>query len=191
MTLYVPLWVKLGVQSKVPLPLALSMKVAPPGKVEVESTGIVLSASLAVMLKLRLEPSVIPFEPMVARTGVWLPASVTVMATTSESTSKPSEATKVTLKIPAWVKPGVQLNEPLPSPLSVKLAPLGSVEVDRVGVLPSGSEAEMLKLRLLPSLTVLAPIALKRGVWLPASLTVIETISLSEATPSEAMKMTK
>ena len=90
MTLYVPLWVKFGVQSKNPEPSPLSTKVAPAGSVEVDRAGIVLSASVAEMPKLRLTPSVTDWVPIELRTGVWLPDSVTVIATTSESIRAPS-----------------------------------------------------------------------------------------------------
>ena len=63
----------------------------------------------------------------------------------------------------------------------MKLAPAGSVDVLRLGVVPSGSLAETAKFKLRPSVTLCAPIVARIGVWLPASLTVIETISESAA----------
>ena len=54
-----PLCVKFGVQSNVPVPLPLSVNEAPDGRDDVERVGIVLSGSLALMPKLRLIPSVI------------------------------------------------------------------------------------------------------------------------------------
>ena len=92
MTLYIPLWVKFGVQSKDAVPLALSVKVAPAGSVEADSVGMVASASVAERAKLRLAPSETVWLPMAAKTGGWLPASLTVMATISESEAVPSEA---------------------------------------------------------------------------------------------------
>ena len=177
---------KVGVQSKSAVPSALSTKVAPEGKAEVESTGTVLSASEAVTTKLRLTFSVVLRAPMELKTGVWLPASVTVIVTTSLSESKPSEAMKVILYVPLWMKLGIQSKSALPFKLSVKVTPDGRAEVEKVGVVPSASAAVMLKFKLAPSLTDLAPMRVMTGAWLPTSLTVIETTSLSESTPSEA-----
>ena len=118
-------------------------------------------------------PSVTDLAPIVLKTGAWLPDSVTVMVTTSLSVRAPSEARKVTLKLPAWVKSGVQSNVAVPLPLSVKVAPVGSTELLKLGVVPSGSAAETEKLRLAPSLTNFAPMAASTGVWLPASSIVI------------------
>ena len=83
---------KSGVQSKLPVPSVLSVKVAPLGRAEVDRAGIVLSGSEAETEKLRLTPSVVPLEPMAARSGAWLPASVTVITTASLSVSEPSVA---------------------------------------------------------------------------------------------------
>ena len=88
---------KVGVQSKVAEPSALSVNMAPEGKLEVDSTGTVLSGSVAVITKLRLIFSVVLWAPMFDSSGDWLPASLTVMVTTSLSDSKPSEAMKVIL----------------------------------------------------------------------------------------------
>jgi len=68
-----------------------------------------------------------------------------------------------------------------PPLLAVNEAPLGRAEVDRAGIVLSGSEAETEKLRLTPSVVPLEPMAARVGVWLPASLTVIVTTSLSVA----------
>ena len=92
MTLYVPLWVKSGDQSKDAEPSPLSVNMAPAGSERAKRAGMVLSASLLVRLKLRVAPSVVDLGPIVLKTGVWLPASLTVMLTTSLSTSEPSEA---------------------------------------------------------------------------------------------------
>jgi len=78
----------------------------------------------------------------------------------------------------------------VPSPLSVKTAPEGRLEVERVGMVESASEAETTKFRLIPSVTVFEPIAVSSGAWLPDSPTVMVTISESAATPSEAIKVT-
>ena len=56
-------------------------------------------------------------------------------------------ARKVTLYVPACVNVGVQLNVPVPLPLLVNVAPVGRVEVVKVGIVPSGSVAETPKLR--------------------------------------------
>ena len=88
--------------------------------------------------------------------------------------------------MPAWVKSGVQLKEALPLPLSVKMAPAGSERADRTGMVLSASVAEREKFKLTPSEVLCAPMAVSIGVWLPASLTEIETISVSAAEPSEA-----
>ena len=167
----------------------LSTKVTPAGRAEVEKVGVLPSASVAAMLKLRLTPSVTDLAPMAARTGAWLPTSLTVIETISESMATPSEALKVTVKVPLWVKSGVQLNEPLPLPLSTKVAPEGKAEVKRAGVVPSGSMAETLKLKFISSVVLCGPIAASCGIWLPVSETETVTTSLSASKPSEAMKV--
>ena len=114
---------KFGLQLKVPVPLALSTKVAPVGKPAADSEGIVASGSLAETLKFRLTFSVVDREsdgivssgsvadivklrfifsvvllgPIVARIGAWLPDSETVISTISLSIKTPSEAVNVTL----------------------------------------------------------------------------------------------
>ena len=45
------------------------------------------------------------------------------------------------------VKFGVQLNVPVPLPLSVNAAPVGRLDVERPGMVPSGSEADTPKVR--------------------------------------------
>ena len=97
MTLYVPLWIKFGVQSKDAEPSPLSVNMAPLGRLEVVRMGMVASTSVALIAKLRFTPSKTVLLPIVARTGAWLPPSVTVMVTTSESFEAPSEAKKMTL----------------------------------------------------------------------------------------------
>ena len=104
-----------------------------------------LSGSTADALKLSSIPSVVDLEPIAASIGRWLPASLTVIVTTSLSTNAPSEAKKVTLYAPFCVKPGVQSNVPVPSKLSVKDAPVGSNDVEKLGVVASGSEALTVK----------------------------------------------
>ena len=76
---------------------------------------------------------------------------------------------------------GVQLKLPLPLPLSTNVAPLGSVDVDKVGVVASGSVAATANARFIFSVVDCAPIDVSTGDWLPASLIVMETISLSPA----------
>ena len=71
------------------------------------------------------------------------------------------------------MKSGVQSKTAVPSALSVKVAPVGRAEVVKLGVVPSGSEAEILKLRFIPSSVDWAPIAASSGSWLPASSIVI------------------
>ena len=78
------------------MPSPKSVNVAPEGIAEVESTGIVLSASVADMPKLRLIPSVVDRAPIVAKSGAWLPDSVTVRETTSLSVRAPSVVKNVT-----------------------------------------------------------------------------------------------
>ena len=90
MTLYVPLWTKSGVQLKSAVPSPLSTKVAPEGKLMADKVGIVASRSEADKLKLSRTPSVLPFAPIGSKTGAWLPDSMTVMVTCSESTAAES-----------------------------------------------------------------------------------------------------
>ena len=71
--------------------------------------------------------------------------------------------------MPACVNVGVQLNVPVPLPLFINVAPVGRVDVVRLGVVPSASVALILKLRLMPSVTDLAPIVARTGGWLPVS----------------------
>jgi len=68
----------------------------------------------------------------------------------------------------------------VPSPLSIKLAPIGNVEVVSVGLIPSGSEADTPKVKRTFSSVFCAPIEASTGsrlIW----LTVIVTISKSVA----------
>ena len=92
MTLYIPLWTKSGVQSNVAEPSPLSVNEAPEGNVDAEKAGMVESASLADSPKLNRTPSVVDWAPIADMTGVWLPASVTVIVTISESVRAPSKA---------------------------------------------------------------------------------------------------
>ena len=80
---------------------------------------------------------------------------------------------------------GVQSNEPEPSPLSVNAAPGGSAEVVSETV-PSISVADTPNDSSTFSVADWAPIAARVGAWLPASFTVIETISESIAVLSSA-----
>ena len=64
-------------------------------------TGVVPSASAAKTVKMRATPSVVERAPMFDRTGVWLPASLIVKATTSLSEARPSEARNIMLYVPA------------------------------------------------------------------------------------------
>ena len=89
MTLYIPDCTKLGVQSKDPVPLPLSTKVAPAGSAEVVKDGT-LSTSTADTANSKLKPSGVLCAPMAANKGAWLPASITVIVTTSESTASES-----------------------------------------------------------------------------------------------------
>jgi hypothetical protein len=79
------------------VPLALSVKVAPDGRVELEKLGTVPSGSVAARPKDKGTPSVVLLAPMVASTGSWFPASITVICTRSVSMRTPSVARKVTL----------------------------------------------------------------------------------------------
>ena len=76
-------------------------------------------------------------------------------------------------------------NDPVPLPLSTKVALVGRVEVVKVGVVKSASLALIPRFRLAPSATVCGPIAAKTGAWL-VFVTVIATISESVALPSPA-----
>ena len=87
MTLYIPAWVRPGVQSKVPVPFALSMNTAPLGRADVVKDGV-LSMSVAETPKFRLTPSFVDCAPIAASTGNWLPPSLTVIVTISESTAE-------------------------------------------------------------------------------------------------------
>ena len=78
---------------------------------------------------------------------------------------------------------GVQSNDPLPLPLSVKEAPDGSKFVVSTGIVPSGSEAVTPKLRFTFSVVALAPIAARTGASF-TKFTVIATTSLSTAVES-------
>ena len=115
-----------------------------------------------------------------------MPTSTTVIETISLSLAAPSEAKKVMSYSPACTKVGVQSKVPVPSPLSINEAPDGKVDVVRLGIIPSGSVADTAKLRLTPSSVALEPIEFRIGVWLPASVTLMVTSSLSIAKPSPA-----
>jgi hypothetical protein len=84
-TSYVPLSRKSGVQSKEPVPFPLSVKLAEPGSVEVVSVGVD-SISVAVIPNVSCIFSVVDCGPIPVRIGSWLPPSITVIVTISEST---------------------------------------------------------------------------------------------------------
>ena len=102
----------------------------------------------------------------------------------------PSDATTETLYTPACVKPGVQSNVPLPSPLSVKDAPAGTLNADKAGVVASGSVAVTLNVRNTFSVVLCGATPATTGAWLPASWTAIATTSESAIAPSVVMKVT-
>ena len=55
------------------------------------------------------------------------------------------------------MKLGVQSNVPVPLPLSINVAPAGRAEVEKVGMVASGSVAEMTKARLFFQTIILPP----------------------------------
>ena len=79
------------------------------------------------------------------------------------------------------MKSGVQLNVPVPSPLSTNVAPGGSGEALSAGIVPSGSLADTPNVSNTFSVVLCGPIGLNTGAWLPASFTVIVTTSESTA----------
>ena len=89
----------------------------------------------------------------------------------------------MTLYIPDCTKFGVQSNEPLPLPLSTKVAPAGRADVVS-DAMPSPPVEETPKSNCMPSAVDCPPIVARTGAWLPASMTVIVTISLSTAAES-------
>ena len=58
---------------------------------------------------------------------------------------------------------GVQLKLPVPLPLLVNVAPEGSVDVVRLGMVPSGSVAETPKARSTPSVVLFGPMSVSTG----------------------------
>ncbi len=165
-TLKAPDCVKFGVHVKVPVPLRLLTKLAPEGTPTALIVGVVPSGSVAVSLNVRSTPSLTLFAPIVARIGARF-TLLTVIATTSLSARAPSDAMTVTLKTPLCVKSGLKLKVPVPLPLFVNVALVGTLSALRVGIVPSASEAEATKLRFAPSLTLLGPIVARTGA-LPA-----------------------
>ena len=85
--------------------------------------------------------------------------------------------------MPDCTKVGVQSKVPEPLPLSTNVAPAGRVEVVS-NAISSPSDEETPNSNSMPSGVVCAPIVASTGAWLPASLTVIVTISLSTAAES-------
>ena len=84
---------------------------------------------------------------------------------------------------------GVQLKLPEPLPLSVNAAPPGRADVVRAGT-DSASEAETDNTKTVPSVIEVSEIGLSAGNWLPASLTVIITVSVSHKMPSLVKNVT-
>ena len=68
----------------------------------------------------------------------------------------------------------------------MKLAPVGSVPVESAGIVPSESLAVAVKVNAKPSVAICAPIESSTGAWLPDSVTVMTTCSLSIRAPSSA-----
>src|SRR4030067_560016 len=159
-TLYSLACVKSGLKVKLPAPLVESTMLELVGLLTTVKVGVVPSGSEAVNLKTKLCPSFTLLGPMAARTGGRL-TLFTVMATTSVSAKLPSEAIKVTLYTLAWVKSGLKVKLPAPLAESTKLELVGLLTTLKLGVVPSGSVAENLKVNVCPSLTDLEPIAAK------------------------------
>ena len=126
------------------IPLVLHVKVCPSG-------------SEALMPKLRDLPSLTDLLPGLEMLGPRF-FSPTVIETLREAVApRESLMLKVTAYLPACEKLGVQENVRL-FPLPVILAPLGTPTVVlHVIALPSGSEAEILNVRVEPSATDLLP----------------------------------
>ena len=160
-----PAWVKPGVQLNSAVPSPLSDRVAPVGALARAKLRASPSGSVAETRKLRVSPSFTVRAPMGASSGGRL-TSPTVRVTCSLSLAMGTPLS-VTLmmgwKLPAWVKPGVQLNSAVPSPLSDRVAPVGALARAKLRASPSGSVAETRKLRVSPSFTVRAPMGTSSG----------------------------
>ena len=86
MTLYDPDCKNVGVQSKLPVPSPFTVKVAPEGRADTLKTGV-LSMSVAETAKESVIFSTVERAPIAVSIGSWLPPSLTVMVTISESTA--------------------------------------------------------------------------------------------------------
>jgi hypothetical protein len=84
------------------------------------------------------------------------------------------------------VKSGVQSNDPVPSVLSVNVAPVGRVEVERAGIVLSGSVALTANVSRIPSLVDCEPMLDRIGSWFPDSAIVTVINSESISSPSVA-----
>ena len=102
----------------------------------------------------------------------------------------PSVAKNETLYVPDCRNVGVQVRLAVPFPPSIKLAPIGRVDVVRTGVVPSGSDEFTFTVSSNPSVIDCGPIAAITGARLPASRTLMLTISVSTNAPSEARNTT-
>ena len=70
----------------------------------------------------------------------------------------------------------------MPLPLLTNVAPDGNVEVLKLGMVPLGSVAEILKLRLIPSVTLLGPMPANTGGWLAGGVDENETLMVVSCT---------
>ncbi len=66
-------------KSKLAVPSPLSTKVAFNGSGTTDIKAGIPSGSLVLIIKLKVDPSKIVWSPIAARTGGWLPASITVI----------------------------------------------------------------------------------------------------------------
>ena len=71
----------------------------------------------------------------------------------------------------------------------MKVAPAGKLEVVRAGI-DSASEAVTGSTKAIPSVKEVSEIGSSRGSWLPASMTVITTASVSDKMPSLVKNVT-
>src|SRR3989338_1656682 len=181
-TTYTPACVKLGVHENTWLPkLAPAMSLV----AVAENVKASPSGSEAAIPNCKSCPSLTALLPMGFRTGAPLGLTLlTVMVIVSESASEPSLAVKMTVYVPDWVNPGVQLRV-----LPLNDAPAGSPAAVMVTASPSGSEAAIPNCKSCPSLTALLPIAPRTGARFTL-LTITRIVSESVDTPSETVKVT-
>ena len=111
----------------------------------------------------------------------WAPVTISVIVSDEDAT--PSEARKASVNVPTCVASGVKTNSPLWA-LKAACAGKGSGVTAKLTKPPSGSVAATVKASVLPSWTVLFPMELRIGGWLPRLTVKLRSAGVGSSLPA-------